>query len=551
MQILKKAKPKRSKTRKRAVILLVIAALAFLYYYLELPAVNIHASGFWGFLIFAAIVLIGLLCIVPAMRRFSERDGNVGIDWKSEKPAKVGVVIILGLIGAFILGSILSSPIVNAKRYQHMISVKNGNFTKDIPEVDTNKIPLIDRDSSNLLGNRKMGSMADMVSQFEVSDEYTQINYQNTPVRVSPLRYANAIKWLTNQSSGIPAYIKINMATQDTDLVKLDKPIRYSKSEHFNRKIERHLRFRYPTYIFDKINFEIDDKGTPWWVCPVKEYTIGLFGGQTIGRVVLCNAQTGETKDMAVKDVPEWVDKVYSADMLTGFYNYYGTLKHGYFNSVLGQKDCLKTTDGYNYLALNDDIWVYTGVTSVTGDQSIVGFVLMNQRTREIKFYSVSGAVENSAMSSAEGQVQNLGYKATFPLLLNSANQPTYFLSLKDSSGLVKKYAMVNVQKYQIVAIGDTVPECIQNYKLLMKKNGVISDSALQGDNQTASGKIAKIAQIVQDGNSHAYVTLAGDSRLYDINLADHVEFLRYQTGDTVKLTFTKGKSACTVVKIG
>jgi hypothetical protein len=175
----------------------------------------------------------------------------------------------------------------------------------------------------------------------------------------------------------------------------------------------------------------------------------------------------------------------------------------------------------------------------------------MNQRTREIKFYSVSGAVENSAMSSAEGQVQNLGYKATFPLLLNSANQPTYFLSLKDSSGLVKKYAMVNVQKYQIVAIGDTVPECIQNYKLLMKKNGVISDSALQGDNQTASGKIAKIAQIVQDGNSHAYVTLAGDSRLYDINLADHVEFLRYQTGDTVKLTFTKGKSACTVVKIG
>ena len=74
--------------------------------------------------------------------------------------------------------------------------------------------------------------------------------------------------------------------------------------------------------------------------CPVKKYNIGLFGGTTIGRVVLCNAITGETKDYAVEDVPQWVDRVYSADLLVELYNYHGTLKHGFFNSVLGQKDC-------------------------------------------------------------------------------------------------------------------------------------------------------------------------------------------------------------------
>ena len=78
----------------------------------------------------------------------------------------------------------------------------------------------------------------------------------------------------------------------------------------------------------------------------------------------------------------------------------------------------LKTTDGYNYLALEDDVWVYTGITSVSGDRSNVGFILMNQRTMETRYYSCAGAEEYSAMESAEGQVQNLKYQATFPLVI-------------------------------------------------------------------------------------------------------------------------------------
>ena len=270
-----------------------------------------------------------------------------------------------------------------------------------------------------------MGSMVDMVSQFDADNIYSQINYQDNPVRVTPLKYASLIKWFTNRSEGIPAYIRINMATQETELVKLDEGIKYTTSEHFNRNIYRHLRFAHPTYIYGELSFEIDEKGVPYWIAPVKKYNIGLFGGETVGKVVLCNAVTGEMKTYDVEDVPQWVDRVYSADLLVQLFDYYGTLKHGFLNSVLSQKDCLETTDGYNYLALEDDVWMYTGVTSVNGDQSNVGFVLSNQRTMETRYYEVEGATEAAAMSSAEGQVQNLKYTATFPLLLNISGEPT------------------------------------------------------------------------------------------------------------------------------
>lgn len=392
--------------------------------------------------------------------------------------------------------------------------------------------------------------MVDMVSQFEVDNWYSQINYQDRPVRVSPLRYASLIKWFTNQKEGIPAYIKIDMATQNTELVKLAEGMKYTTSDHFNRNIYRHLRFKYPTYIFNELSFEVNDEGVPYWICPVKKYNIGLFGGVTVGRVVLCNAITGETEDYAIGDVPEWIDRAYSADLLVELYDYYGGLKHGYFNSVLGQRDCLMTTTGYNYLAIDDDVWVYTGVTSVSGDQSNVGFVLMNQRTMETKFYEIEGATEASAMSSAEGQVQNLKYVATFPLLLNISGEPTYFIALKDDAGLVKKYAMVNVQKYQIVAIGDSVSECEQVYTDLMYENGIKVVAEDTREIQTITGKIAKIAQGVIDGNSHYYVMLEDSDEIFDVSVVDFIDIIKYDAGDEVTIEYKEGEESHTVLSL-
>ncbi len=534
----------------RNIILLALLLLAAgIYYYMALPAINIHAAGFW----MALELLIAFATVIHAFTQLRKRSNDNIVPMQSKekmlkemKGVKLGGGLFILTLLIFAAGNLLSSPIINADKYQKLLNVKESDFTEDIQQTNYNTIPLLDKDSAELLGNRKMGSMVDMVSQFEVGSDYTQINYKDMPVRVTPLVYANEIKWLTNQKAGIPAYIRIDMATQNTECVKLDQTIKYSKAEYFNRNIYRHLRFRYPTYIFDdQIFFEIDDEGTPYWVCPVKKFNIGLFGGQTVGNVVLCNAVTGECTDYPVDEVPTWIDKVYSAELLTELYNYYGIYKHGFFNSILGQKDCLKATNGYNYIALDDDVWVYTGVTSVSGDQSNVGFVLMNQRTMETKYYKIEGAIEDSAMSSAEGQVQNLGYRATFPLLLNISDQPTYFMALKDGAGLVKKYAMVNVQKYQWVAIGDTVKECEKAYVTLLATNGISEVKDNHEIYETVTGKITAIAPVVIEGNTHYYVALENTGLMFDVDLSDQklIGIIRYQAGDQIQMTYTPEES--------
>ena len=531
------------KTKTKILTVLVLNLLAGIYYYVKLPAINIHADGFWMFLL---VVIAAVAVFYIGRRRLFRKE-----DIKASGIAKGLIGLFLLVVAVYLAGTLLSSPIINAKKYQKLLNVENGDFQTDIKELSFDQIPLLDRDSATLLGNRKMGSMVDMVSQFEVDELYSQINYQDKPVRVSPLRYANVIKWFTNQSEGIPAYIRIDMTTQSTELVMLDEGMKYSTSEYFNRNIHRHLRFRYPTYIFGELSFEIDDNGVPYWVAPVKKFNIGLFGGETVGRVVLCNAITGETEDYAIDEVPEWIDHAYDADLLVQLYDYYGTLKHGFFNSILSQKDCLKTTDGYNYLAIDDDVWVYTGVTSVNEDQSNVGFVLMNQRTMETKFYEVEGATENSAMSSAEGQVQNLHYKATFPLLLNISGEPTYFIALKDDAGLVKKYAMVNVQKYQVVAIGDTVSKCEESYTELMQENGIeTDDSSAAKETKTITGAITKVAQGVVDGDSHFYVMVEGSDEIFDVSVVNFIDIIKYDVGQQVTMEYQEGEKTNVVLSL-
>ncbi len=529
------------KIKTKLLIAVLVILVLGIYYYTALPAINIHATEFWVFLIIL-IILAGLL--------FVRKKNLDRYELKESKGLKVILGFLAAVVIVYLAGTLLSSPVVNAKKYQQLMTVENGEFTTDIEELSFDQIPLLDRDSATLLGNRKMGSMVDMVSQFEVDGLYSQINYNDRPVRVSPLRYASLIKWFTNQSEGIPAYIMIDMATQDTELVKLDNGMKYTASDHFNRNIYRHLRFRYPTYIFNDLSFEVDEEGVPYWICPVRKYNIGLFGGVTIGRVVLCNAITGETQDYAVEDAPQWIDRAYSADLLVQLYDYYGTLKHGFLNSVLGQKDCLETTEGYNYLAIDDDVWVYTGVTSVSGDQSNVGFVLMNQRTMETRFYEVEGATEASAMSSAEGQVQNLHYTATFPLLLNISGEPTYFIALKDDAGLVKMYAMVNVQKYQIVATGDTVSKCEEVYTDLMYENGIKETAEDTREIRTVTAPITKIAQGVIEGNSHYYIMLDGSDEIFDIPVVDFIDIIRFDVGDEVTIEYKEGNQSNTVLSL-
>lgn len=454
-----------------------------------------------------------------------------------------GILIVLIPVGTFI-----SSPIFNAKSYQKQLVLdKKADFYKDNKTISYESIPVVDRESAIRLGDRRMGEMVDYVSQFEVDQSYEQINYKDNPYRVTPLEYSDLIKWFTNHGDGLPAYIRVNMVSQESEVVKLKEGMKYSKSDHFGRKIERHLRANYPSLMFDTLAFEINDDGIPYWIAPVYEYKIGLFGGKDIVGAVLVNAINGDHDYYDIKKVPEWVDRVYPSNLILTQLENYGKYTNGYLNTLLSQKGVLQPTDGYNYIAINDDVYLYTGLTSVSKDASNVGFAMINLRTKDGKFYNISGAEEYSAMSSAEGEVQNLKYKATFPILINAGGHPTYFLSLKDDANLVKKYAFVSVENYQLVATGDSVAQAEQAYYALLESNGKKTNA---GDFKTnkLTGIISEINEAVVDGNSTYYFKIEGNDTIFigDISLSDH--FPLAKVGDNVTVEFVNSKDNSEVI---
>ena len=251
------------------------------------------------------------------------------------------------------------------------------------------------------------------------------------------------------------------------------------------------------------------------------------------------NAVTGEHE--YVEQVPEWVDRLYSANIIIQQYDYYGRYHNGFLNSILGQRDVTVTTEGYNYIAIDDDVYMYTGVTSVMADESNIGFILSNQRTKETHFYSIAGAEEYSAMDSAQSQIQQMRYTATFPLLLNIADQPTYFMALKGGDGLVKMYAMVNVQQYDIVSTGSTVAECEGSYRRTLAGRGII-DETLAAPSDTApsdeyegEGVIADIRSSVIGGDTHYYVKLSDVAAYLDFDASDAPTAVLLNVGDRIR----------------
>lgn len=522
---------------KNILINLIVTIVAgFIYFYVELPPINLHSAAFYSFFLFLSVVYCITAVITSGIYRQAE---NGKTFWKLLKGSCIVPLIVIGAVFViYVVGGLLSSVVIRSGAYAKLITVETGDFTQDIEEISFDQIPMLDRDSAEKLGDRKLGELADMVSQFEVADNYTQINYKGRPVRVTPLRYGDIFKWLNNRSAGLPAYLIIDMVTQEVDVVRLPEGMHYTTAEHFSRNLYRHLRFQYPTYIFNEPTFEIDEEGTPYWVCPRIVKRIGLFGGTDIQGAVLVNAITGESQYYT--DIPTWVDGVYSAEIIMDQYDYYGTYQGGFINSLFGQKNVTVTTEGYNYIAANDDVYVYTGVTSAGSDESNIGFILTNQRTKQTTFYSIAGAEEFSAMNSAEGVVQNLDYTATFPLLLNISNQPTYFMALKDYAGLVKMYAMVNVQQYQVVATGATVEECQANYYKLLRQNKLDTGEApvLPADEDTVSGMVTALRSAVIDGTTMYYVTLDDLTAVYAVSAGAVEKVILLNVGDRITVTY-------------
>jgi len=530
----KERKPIKSPAARTLVNLLVTLLFGAVYYYVALPPVNLKAEEFYVFI----LLMCGMYCFCAAITAGFRGEGVKGYFGFVKKQCKIPLILALALAAVAIVGSIVGWQIFRAGAYRDLLTVTGGDFAAEVEEISYRQIPMLDADSARKLGNRKLGELADMVSQFEVADDYTQINYQGQPVRVTPLRYGDWIKWLNNRTRGLPAYLVIDMVTQNVEVVRLEQGIHYTTAEHFGRNLYRYLRFRYPTYLFDEPAFEIDEQGNPYWVCPRITKTIGLFGGVDIDGAVLVNAVTGECAYYDVENVPEWVDHVFTAGLIIQQYDYHGTYINGFFNSLFGQRDVTETTDGYNYIAIGDDVYMYTGITSVVSDESNIGFILSNQRTKETRFYSVAGAEEFSAMDSAEGQVQQMHYEATFPLLLNISGQPTYFMALKDAAGLVKMYAMVNVSQYQIVATGATVADCEGNYRTMLANNQLAPDTpAEEPDLQETAGIVEELRSAVVEGNTVYYLRVNGV--WYKGSAASVPALILLDEGEAVRLRYS------------
>lgn len=554
------------KTRKSTGSLwriLISAIIIFILFYLELPPLNLRSESFWNFLFQCVIILLiingfGVIRDILSTLHVDGVHGMGGLNLReTSKPFLLGALLLIAIIVIQFLGGIVGHPFFHSGAYSRLIEVEDGDFSADVAELSMNQIPVVDKDSAQRLGSRKLGEMSDLVSQFEVMDMYTQINYQGTPYRVTPLQYGDVIKWFTNRSQGIPAYVMVNMVTQETSLKRLDEGMKYSPSEYFFCNINRHLRFAHPTLIFDfeDISFEINEEGTPFWVAPVISYRIGLWSGKDVSGVVLVNAITGEDQYYKLEDIPTWVDQVFISGLIINQLDYYGMYQNGYINSMFGQKGVRQTTEGYNYIAIGDDVYLYTGVTSVTSDESNIGFMLVNLRTKDAKYYTVPGATEASAMGSAQGQVQQMNYMATFPLLLNISDRPTYFMSLKDAAGLVKMYAFVDVEQYQVVGTGTSVKAAMANYETALGvENGELAPDSSQntGSGETpaqeetapltpeasVTGTISAVSSAVVNGNTRYYFLLDGDENIYtaSITLDSRLPFLK--EGDSVTFEY-------------
>lgn len=544
--------------KKIAINIVITAVLAAILYYFMIPALNFKAVELYMFAAFVCLIYIGVT--VLSTRAFVKPEYIPYV----KKRSKVPIIIVGVLLVVAIVGWVIGVQLFRAKSYSNLLNVQDGNFAEDVAEIDFSSVPVLDASSANRIAERTLGDLSDYVSQFVVSSNSAQINYKGTPVRVTALNYGDFFKWIKNTKGGLPAYIIVDMTTQEGQVVRLDEGMKYSPAEHFNRYLLRYLRFKYPTYMFDNPTFEIDEQGQPFWIVPILDKTIGLFGGTDVKGAVAVNAVTGEcsiistsldgttslpTQSFVTDSDWQWIDRVYSSNILSEQYNYYGKLSKGFINSIIGQEGVKVTSSGYNYLALNDDVYMYTGVTSISSDQSIIGFVLLNQRTKETKFYQISGVLEGTAQTSAQGAVQQYSYTATFPLLLNISGEPTYFMALKDSSELVKMYAMVNVKQSTVVGIGSNLTACTENYAAELKRNGINVDidvgelgadqdpTANQPETKDISGKLAEIRSVVTGGETYFYLKLQDDAVFYKVAVSQAEKVVILNVGDDVILS--------------
>ncbi len=534
--------------KKIAVSAIIGTLLTAVAFYFWLPAINGYDPSFWMFLIAMTVFYAVPFWLAGGGLRFKLgfkelfnkiKNGNSGDGKRKSLGFKIFLAIIITLAAVVILGSIISSQVFNARKYASIITVNEAVFADDMQESEhITNIALMDSASAQIIGNRALDKLADVVSQFVAGENYTQINFEGLPKKVTSLEYADFFKWINNKDSGIPGYIMVDPVKNNAEYKALEKPIKYVESGYFGDDLYRKLRFEYPTKIFDFISYEIDEQGNPYYIVSCVKPQIFPFGAADVEEVIIFDPCTGESEIRPIEDAPSWIDTAYSGDLAMQKYNWHGTLSGGFINSIIGNKGCKMTTDDYGYITIGDDVWYFTGVTSVTADSSNIGFILTNARTGEYKYYAIGGAEEHSAMNAAEGEVQEKGYEASFPSLVNIAGEATYIMVLKDASGIVKLYSLVNVENYNLVVTGETQDEVMKKYKELLVSKGEV-DNIPTPDALKATVKIENIRDAVISGNSVVYL-YGTDGCVYKGQVATLEKLMLLSVGDTVNVEYSE-----------
>ena len=540
---------------KYTITYICAVILALLVYYIALPPINVRAEGFWFFLAFLLFIFILPVCLFShkktvvidppkTKKKKHPNNENILLELLKEKGVSLGkkkLLLVAAIpLAVILVGSVFSSTFFNARRYAAIIDVTEATFREDMPESDTvTNIALMDSATAAIVGNRTLGSLSHVVSQYEISPEYTQINYHYTPKKVANLEYADFFKWLSNRKSGIPGYVMVDPVLNTAEYKEYDTPALYSESGFFGDDLLRRLRFDYPTKIFGDIKYEVDDEGNPFYVVPCLKPRVFLFGADDVSEVILFNPCTGASEIYSVDDTPAWIDSAFDGYLAMEKYNWKGLYSGGWFNSVIGNKDCKVTTDDFGYIVIGDDVWYFTGVTSVNSDRSNIGFIISNARTGEYKYYAVSGAEEHSAMDAAEGEVQEKGYEASFPALVNVKGEATYIMVLKDAGGLVKLYALVNVEKYNLVATGETQEAAMRAYTSLLFEEGVLKEESPENKSDTFSFTVGEVSSYTVGGESYLYFKAVKDGKdvLLKCAVSDFEELLLLKEGETLTVT--------------
>ncbi len=515
--------------------------LGAILYYLFLPAINIKNVMLWTLIL---VLLFAFILIASTLQEIQDKKLN---QKRNTNPViRVSTYVFVVILLAFIVLSLASSKLFRAKQYSQVLTVTDGTV-ETLPSVEgTSSIALMDTASAEKLGNREIGSLTEVVSQYDVSS-YTQIDYQGTPVKVSPLRYAGFFKWIQNSDNGVPGYVVVNPVHMNAEYVAVNQGMKYVPSAYFSKDLYRHVRFQYPTELLGNMHFEIDGEGNPWYILSTYDHLVGLFGGEQVNGIILVNPFTGESEKLSVQDVPEWVDVVFHGDLICEQYNNYAQLHKGFWNSKFSQVGSKKVTEytgddddeastsDYGYVSKDGDIWIYTGVTSVNSDSSNIGFLLANERTEETIFIECAGADEFSAMAAAEGEVQEKGYQASFPSLILVDDVPTYIMVLKDDGGLVKMYAAVNVQQYNMVSTSTTQQQCINQYIRMLGGDTVTTETVDDTDWEAITITVQKLETIVVDGNTYLYV-LDENNHVYSSKYIDVLDMLTVEVGDEITI---------------